>query len=149
MADTNRAYSPGAVQVYLSPYRIQGFSGDTIITYSPVTADDEHEVSVDGSAVVVNVNNDNRHIVTMTLHPESKGYKYLAAIRAEQRAEVEEGGALTARAFRLTDPSNGDIIESEHAIIISRAEITMGKGRDGVEFRVLLPDPTENLGSAL
>lgn len=149
MADTNRAYSPGAVQVFLSPYRIKGFSGDTIITVSPVTADDEHEVSVDGSAVVVNVSTDNRHIVTMTLHPESQGYQRMTAIRAAQRTEVEEGGELTARAFRLYDPSNGDTIESEHATIISRPDITMGKGRDGVEFRVLLPDPTVSLGGGL
>jgi|GEM_PF-3360294 hypothetical protein len=149
MADTTRAYAPKAVQVFLSPYRIQGFSGDTIVTVSPVTADDEHEVSVDGSAVVLNVSSDNRHIVTMTLHPESTGYKYLAEIRAEQRTEVEEGGALTARAFRLTDPSNGDTWESDHAIIISRPDVSMGSGRDGVEFRVLLPDPTVSLATAL
>ena len=149
MADTTRGYSPQAVQVYTSPYRITGFAGDTIITVSPVTADDEHEVSVDGSAVVVNVSTDNRHIVTMTLMPESKGYKYLAEIRAEQRTELAEGGALTARAFRLYDPGNGDTVESDHMIIISRPELSMGSGRDPVEFRVLLPDPTLNLATAL
>jgi len=149
MADTTRAYTPQAVQVYLSPYRITGFAGDTIISVSPVTADDEHEVSVDGTAVVLNVSTDNRHIVTMTMMPESKGYKYLADIRAEQRAELAEGGALTARAFRLYDPSNGDAVESDYAIIISRAEISMGSSRDPVDFRLLLPDPTLTMASAL
>jgi len=150
MADITRAYTPQAVQVYVNPYRITGFAGDTIISVSPVTADDEHEVSVDGAAVVVNVSTDNRHIVTMTLMPESKGYKYLAAIRAEQRAGFGlEGGEIPARAFRLYDPGNGDTIESDHAIIISRPELVMGAGRDPVEFRILLPDPTITLATAL
>lgn len=149
MADTTRSYSPGAVQVYVHPYRITGFSGDTIITVAPVTADDEHEVSADGKAIAINASMDNRHIATLTLSPESKGYKYLAAIRDEQRTEIAEGGALTARAFRLYDPSNGDTIESEFAHIISRPEIAMGSAREGVEFRILLPDPTIKLGGAL
>jgi hypothetical protein len=149
MADTTRAYSPQAVQVYTSPYRISGFAGDTIITVAPVTADDEHEVSVDGTSVALNVSSDNRHIVTMSLKPESAGYKYLAAIRADQRTEVAEGGAIPARAFRLFDPSNGDIVESEHMIIISRPELVMGAGRDPVEFRILLPDPTIKLATSL
>jgi len=149
MADTPRAYSPQAVQVYTNPYRITGFAGDTIITVSPVTADDEHEVSVDGAAVVVNVNTDNRHIVTMAMMPESKGYKYLAEIRAEQRTQIVEGGEFTARAFRLYDPGNGDTVESDHMIIISRPELVMGAGRDPVEFRILLPDPTITLATAL
>jgi hypothetical protein len=147
MTAAARAFSPDDVQLYIHPYRITGFKGDTSMTLAPVTADDEHEVSTDGITVTLNRSTDRRYILTLSMDPESIGYKRLAEIRAEQQAE--EAGAIPKRAFRLRDPSNGDEVTSDYAIIISRPELALGSKREAVEVRILLPDPTIKLGEDL
>lgn len=147
MTATARSYSPDQVQLFVHPYRITGFKSDTMITLAPVTADDEHEVSTDGATVTLLRSTDKRYLLTLSMDPESLGYRRLAQIRAEQVAE--DAGAIPKRAMRLTDPSNGDDVQSDYAIIISRAELAMGKGRDAVEVRILLPDPTIKLGEGI
>lgn len=142
-----RRYSAAAVQVFVEPYRITGFKGDTPINIAPVTADDEHDVNTDMGGVTVYRSTDNRYIVSLDMDPESIGYRRLAELAREQRAA--DAGEIPAAAFRFHDPSNGDVFEDEHAIVISRPELSLGGGRDAVQVRILLPNPEGRLGGDL
>ena len=147
MTTTARSYDPNGVQIFVSPYAIKGLKGDTPVTIAPVTSDDEHEISTDGASFVLNRSRDNRYLVTLAMDPGSTGYRQLYEIWVEQNAD--EAGAIPARAFRLYDPMNGDVIESDVAVIVSRPEIALGAARDAVEFRIVLPNPTIKLGEDL
>jgi hypothetical protein len=143
---TGHLFDLSQVVIAFSPYTLTGKGEVSIEALAP---EDSHETSGDGEAATVITSKDNRHVVTISVAHGSNAHRDLQAIAAEQKAE--EAGALAERAFRLYDPSNGDTWSERYGRLITpRVGRKMTATSPGmIEYKILLPNPTVDLGSTL
>ena len=134
------------VVLSVSPYTL---SGKGEVSIEAQAKEDGVEISGDGEVLNIISNKDNSHIITLSVPHTSNAHRDLQAVLADQAAG--DAGALPERAVRLYDPSNGDTWSDRYGWVMSpRPGRSMtGTSPGMVEYKILLPNPTTDLASAL
>lgn len=140
----------GAIICTVGGVRIQG-TGDEGIAIEPATPEDiAHGISADGTHPYVEVTNDQRFVATFSVYQTSAAYARLAELRDEQNTAVKAASATAFdRRFYFRNPSTGDKVTSDRAVIVSRPGIMAKKANSLMEFKVLLPNPVIERGSLI
>ena len=117
--------------------RIEGFTTDGI-TAPERLQETETEVGSDGFVVVTRASA-NAEIVTLTLYPNSPGYRILSETFSQEQSER---GSLPVHTYHQENSITGDVMSDPTAILLQGP--LLGEGVAGPrEFKILLPDPVK------
>ena len=139
--DATKTYSRDSLIFILDGIPITGW---TQISFSRQSAAFESARAVD--AVVYTFSGDNRMQATISIHPETDGFKRLHDLSVTQQLAAVSVTGLVPASVLFEDPTNGHTVADEYAIVMTPPLPNFGERSEPVDVVIEMPNAA---GSAL
>jgi hypothetical protein len=145
MSIIGKPYNLKACTLVIGGLPIGGFDEDGGVNHEQLSDIVEAVVGADGETVFSRVNNDDV-VATITVLPQSLGYKRLATLLNAQQILFRTGAPIVPLSYIFVDPSNGDSVTAAYVVFLNRPSMPKNRKVEGVEFRLHLVSPAQTNG---